>query len=34
MSDFAIEMVSEKIIDARTRKYFEEVLQAVFVRLW
>jgi hypothetical protein len=26
MSDFAIEMVSEKIIDARTRKYFEEVL--------
>lgn len=26
MSDFAIEMVSEKIIDARTRKYFDEVL--------
>jgi hypothetical protein len=27
MSDFSIEMTAEKIIDARTRKYFDEVLQ-------
>ncbi len=28
MSDFSIEMASDKIIDARSRKYFEEVLQS------